>query len=144
MKTKHEMDPAAAFPNPAHPPTDEDLVATLGRAAAPVALTVDELRATEPRVTSVWQFSPRAGWYKIYALKKRRLIYVVPKRDDFRVSLILGRKAVEQLKQGPYARRTTTLLKTAKHYPEGIAFSFDRKSLDPELLGTFLAAKLAH
>jgi hypothetical protein len=58
--------------------------------------------------------------------------------------MILGRKAVAQLQQGPFARQTNRLLKTAKHYPEGIAFSFDRKSLDPDLLGAFLAAKIAH
>jgi hypothetical protein len=144
MKTKHEMDPAAAFPDPTHPPRNEELLTALGHAAVPLALTVDHLSAAEPRATSAWQFSPRAGWYQIYQLKKRRLIYLVPKREDFRVSMILGRKAVEQLKQGPFARRTATLLKTAKHYPEGIAFSFDRKSLDPDLLAAFLAAKLAH
>ena len=144
MKTKPEIDPAAAFPDPAQPPQDADLPPALGRAVIPVALTVDELRATEPRVVVAWQFSPRSGWYQIYLLKKRRLLYLVPKRGDFRLSLILGRKAVEHLKQGPFARRTTRLLKTAKHYPEGIAFSFDRGSLDPDLVAAFLAAKLAH
>ena len=144
MKTKTAMDPAAAFPDPAHPPLDTDLPAALGRATIPVALTVDNLQAIEPRVTSVWQFSPRAGWYKIYLLKKRRLLYLVPRRNDFRLSMILGRKAVEQLKKGPFARQTNRLLKTAKHYPEGIAFTFDRKAFDQDLLDAFLAAKIAH
>ena len=144
MKTEPAMDPAAAFPDPAQPPVEADLPAVLGPTAAPVGRTVAHLRATEPRVTSAWQFSPRAGWYQVYQLKKRRLLYFVPKRGDFRVSMILGRKAVEQLKQGPRARRMAVLLKSAKHYPEGIAFSFDRKSLDPDLLTAFLAAKLAH
>jgi hypothetical protein len=142
-KAKPEMDPTAAFPDPAHPPLDTALPAALGRATIPVALTVDNLRALEPRVTDVWQFSPRSGWYKIYLLKKRRLLYLVPQRNDFRLSMILGRKAVAQLQGGPFARQTNRLLKTAKHYPEGIAFGFDRKAFDLDLLGAFLAVKLA-
>ncbi|MDI1248766.1 MAG: DUF3788 family protein [Lacunisphaera sp.] len=142
-KAKPEMSATAAFPDPAQPPSDTDLPAMLGRATVPVALTVDNLRAIEPRVTSVWQFSPRSGWYKVYLLKKRRLLYLVPRQDDFRLSMILGRKAVEQLKKGPYARQTKRVLKTAKSYPEGIAFTFDRKAFDLDLLGAFLAAKIA-
>jgi hypothetical protein len=138
------MDPAAAFPDQAQPPRDTDLPPMLGRATIPVALTVDQLRALEPRVTDVWQYSPRSGWYKIYLLKKRRLLYFMPRQNDFRLSMILGRKAVEQLKKGPFARQTNRLLKTAKHYPEGTAFTFDRKAFDLDLLGAFLAAKLAH
>jgi len=143
MKTKPVMAATAAFPDPAHAPLDIELPPVLGRAVIPLALTIDNLRAIESNVTSAWQFSPRSGWYKIYLLKKRRLLYLVPRRSDFRLSLILGRKAVAELRQGPFARQTERLLKTAKHYPEGIAFVFDRKTLDPDLLGAFLAAKLA-
>lgn len=142
-KAKPEMSANAAFPDPAREPRDTDLPPALGRATIPVALTVDHLRALEPRITSVWQFSPRSGWYKVYLLKKRRLLYFVPRRNDFHLSLILGRKAVDQLKEGPFARQTNRLLKTARHYPEGIAFVFDLKSFNRDLLGALLAAKLA-
>ena len=143
MKTKPLMAATAAFPDPAHAPLDTELPPALGRAVIPVALTIDDLRAIEPNVTSVWQFSPRAGWYKIYLLKKRRLLYLLPRRNDFRLSIILGRKAVGQLQRGPFARQTARLLKTARTYPEGIAFDFDREAFDLDLIGAFLAAKLS-
>jgi len=143
-KPKPEMDPAAAFPDAQQPPRDADLKAALGRAAAPVAAVSANLRAAAPAVATDWQFSARSGWYQVHLLKKRRLFYLVPKRGDFRVSMILGDKAVALLLKGPFAERTAELLTTAKRYPEGTAFLFDRTSLDPELLKAILAAKLAH
>ena len=144
MKTKPEMDPVAAFSDAKHQPDEADLKAALGRAAAPVEAVIANLRTALPAIVAAWQFSERVGWYQLQLLKKRRLLYLVPKRGDFRVSLILGRKAIAQLQEGPFARQTNGLLKTAKRYPEGTAFSFDRQSLDPDLLGAFIAAKIAH
>lgn len=144
MKAKAAMDPAAAFPDAKQQPDEAGLKAALGRAAAPLAEILANLRSTQPAVVTAWQFSARSGWYMLLLLKKRRLLYLVPKRGDVRVMMILGRKAVTQLQEGSFARQTDRLLKTAKHYPEGIAFTFDGKSLDPDLLGAFLAAKIAH
>lgn len=138
------MDPAAAFPDAKRQPDEADLRAALDRAAVPFEKALANLRTAQPAVVAAWQFSERSGWYQLLMLKKRRLLYVVPKRGDCRVMMILGRKAVTQLQEGPFAKQTDKLLKTAKHYPEGIAFSFDRKSLNPDLLGAFLAAKIAH
>ena len=137
------MDPAAAFPDAQQKPGEADWKAALGRAAPPVAAVLAQLRAAQPAVTLEWHFSARAGWHQIHFLKKRRLFYLVPKRGDFRVSLILGGKAIAGLMKGPFAERTAELLPAAKRYPEGTAFSFDRRTLDPPLLGAFLAAKLA-
>ncbi|HEY5553115.1 MAG TPA: DUF3788 family protein [Opitutaceae bacterium] len=144
MKAKHEMDPPAAFPDAKHEPDASDLATALGRAAAPLVGVLATLRANRPAVATEWQFSERSGWYQIWLLKKRRLLYLVPKRKDFCVSMILGGKAIALLKEGPFAGQTNALLKTAIRYPEGTMFSFDRKSLDPDLLGAFLAAKIAH
>lgn len=143
MKTQPVMDPTAAFPDPRQPPDDAALLAALGPAAPPIARVLAELRAAEPAVRAGWQFSPRAGWYQLQTVKKRRLLYLVPQKGDFRVSLILGRKATAGMKDGPFAKQTAKLLKTAKHYPEGIAFTFDRQTLDPALLTALLAAKRA-
>jgi len=146
MKLKPEMDSAAAFPDATHEPSEADLKAALG--PGPVGnLLAQELalfRSSQPSITTSWQFSPRSGWYQLHLRKKRRLLYLMPKRGDFRLMMLLGGKAIESLKQGPYARQTTRLLKTAKRYPEGTAFSFDRSTLDPDLLSVFLAAKIAH
>lgn len=143
MKAQPVMDPAAAFPDPEQPPDDAALLAALGPAAPAIATVLADLRLAEPAVTADWQFSPRAGWYQLQMVKKRRLLYLVPQKGDFRVSLILGRKATAGMKDGPFAKQTAKLLKTARHYPEGIAFSFNRRTLDPDVLTALLAAKRA-
>jgi hypothetical protein len=144
MKTKTEMDPTVAFPNPDLPPKAADLKAVLGPAAVPIEQVLDGLRAGHRAVGTAWQYSRRAGWYRIHLLKQRRLFYLVPKTRDFRVSLILGPRAVGQLLEGEYAGRTAQLLKRARRYPEGIAFSFNHETLDPDLLEALLEAKIAH
>lgn len=143
MKAKTEMDPLAAFPDPAREPDETDLPAALGKAYAPLAEVCHRLRAAHPEVTGAWQFSAKVGWYEVLALKKRRLLYLVPQRGDFRVSLLLGGRALDTLKAGPFASRLPALLKHSRHYPEGTAFSFNRASLEPDLVTAFLQAKLA-
>ncbi|MCX6952316.1 MAG: DUF3788 family protein [Verrucomicrobia bacterium] len=144
MKAKPAMNPAAAFPLAAHPPDEADLAAALGDTSGPLEAFFADVRSLQPGVTMEWKYSDRSGWYRIHLLKRRRLFYFIPKRDDFQLSLILGGKAVALLKAGPFGRRTATLQKTAKRYPEGTMFSFDRRTFAPDLLVAFVAAKLAH
>lgn len=138
------MDPAAAFPDAKTRPTTAELHAALGPAAAPLGTVIAAVCAAHPDITIVWQFSPRSGWYQLLQRRKRRLLYLVPRHDDFRAMMILGGKALAELKAGPHARKMPALLKGAKRYPEGTAFTFTRATLDPGLLTAFLAAKLAH
>lgn len=142
MKATPRLDPSAAFPDAQHRPDDRELPGALGDSFAPFGELIGRLHARHPEVTSAWQYSARAGWYQVLLLKKRRLLYLVPKRGDFRLMMILGRKAVETLKTGPFGAHVTRLLKTTRHYPEGTMFAFDRTSLDPDLLTDFLEAKL--
>lgn len=144
MKTPVPMDPAAAFPDAKVRPAAADLHAALGPAAAPLESVVAALCAAHPDITTAWQFSPQSGWYQLLLRRKRRLLYLVPRRGDFRAMMILGGKAVADLKAGPHARKMPALLKGARRYPEGTAFTFTRATLDPGLLTAFLAAKLAH
>jgi len=143
MNAKHEIDPAAAFPQASHPPEGADLVAVLGGAAAPIVTFLAELHRLQPGVTEEWKYSDRSGWYRIYLLKKRRLVYLIPKRDDFRLSMILGGKALALLKAGPFGQRTAALLKTAQRYPEGTLFTLDRRAFAADLPAALVIAKLA-
>lgn len=143
MKLKPEMDPSAAFPDATHQPADAELNATLGPAAILLEQALAPFRSSKSPVTIAWQFSPRAGWYRLNLMKKRRLLYLVPKQGDFRLMMVLGGKAIESLQHGPYSRQTAKLLKTAKRYPEGTAFSFNRQTFDSGLLTAFLAAEIA-
>lgn len=143
MKSSPALDPAAAFPDSMHVPGEGELQQALGSAWPPLEQVLRRLQAAHPEITTAWQFSPRAGWYQVRLLKKRRLLYLVPKQGDFRLSIILGGKAVTRLQTGPFTSRVAKLLKTAKHYPEGTMFDFDRTSLGPDLLTAFLEAKIS-
>lgn len=144
MKTKNPPALAAAFPEPEREPNDAALRAALGSSFAVLEPVLAAAEQTCPEATYSWQFSKQAGWYRVALRKKRRLFYLVPKRGDFRLSLILGGKALASLAEGPQARAVERLLKTAKRYPEGTAFEFDAKSCHAAVFAALLAAKLAH
>ena len=144
MKKPVVIDPLAAFPDKHSKPADSDLPGALGGAFAPLQSVLERLRADHPTVDAEWKFSPRSGWHLIYSLKQRRLFYLVLKRGDFRFSLLLGDKAIAALQAGPQAKAMPALLQGAKRYPEGTAFSFDRRTLDPSLAAALLQAKIAH
>jgi hypothetical protein len=144
MKTPPLPNPDAAFPDEKLLPAESDLPSALGRAFAPLEKVLDRLHSAHPEVTSEWKFSPRAGWHLIYSRKKRRIFYLVPIRGDFRLSLIMGDKAIAALQAGPCAKQIIALLKEAKRYPEGTAFSFNGQTLDVEVVVALLEAKLAH
>lgn len=144
MKSKSTLDPAAAFPDPQQAPADDQLKSVLGPAFRPLDAVLAAVTQLCPDATVAWQFSKQAGWYRVALRKKRRLFYLVPKRGDFRLSLILGGRAIASLKEGPQSRAVVRLLKTAKRYPEGTAFEFNATSCDTALITAILTAKLAH
>jgi hypothetical protein len=134
----------AAFPDPKRRPKGNDLAEALGRAAfTDIAKLQAWLVTTYPAAINDWRFSAQSGWHQIPMLKKRRLFYLIPKRGGFRLNLILGDKAVRALETGAQAKRVATLLKTAKRYPEGTAFSFSQDSFDHDLVAAMIEAKLA-
>jgi len=143
MKSAHVVDETAAFPNPDRLPTDPDLKSALGPAFPAVGEILAQLRMDCPAATAAWQFSAKVGWYRIALLKKRRLFYLVPQHRNFRLTVILGRKAIDSLQTSIHAARIASLLVTAPRYPEGTAFTFDRTSCDAGLVRLLLQAKLA-
>jgi hypothetical protein len=144
MKTPPALDPSAAFPDAKRQPAESDLPGVLGRAFAPLAKVLEPFHSAHPDVAPEWKFSPRAGWHLIYSRKKRRLFYLILTRGDFRLSLLLGDKAIAALLAGPCAKKMPALLKAAKRYPEGTAFSFTGATPDVDVTVALLEAKLAH
>jgi hypothetical protein len=144
MKIVPILSPDAAFPDEKRQPAESDLPGVLGRAFISLAKVLEYLRSAHSDVAPEWKYSPRSGWHLIYNRKKRRIFYLIPTRGDFRLSLILGDKAIAALQAGPYAKQMPALLKEAKRYPEGTAFNFTSTSLDVALALAFLEAKIAH
>jgi hypothetical protein len=144
MKKPPALDPNAAFPDESREPAESDLPGALGRAFGLLAKVLERLRAAHPDVAPEWKYSPRSGWHLIYSRKKRRLFYLIPTRGDFRLFLILGGKAIAALQAGPCAKKMPALLKEAKRYPEGTAFTFTGATLDVEVVVALLEAKIAY
>ena len=144
MKAVPVLSPDAAFPDEKRQPTESDLPGALGRAFSPLAKVLERLRAAHPDVAPEWKYSPRSGWHLIYNRKKRRIFYLIPARGNFRLSLILGDKAIAALQAGPCAKKMTALLKEAKRYPEGTAFSFNGQTLVVDVTVALLEAKITH
>jgi hypothetical protein len=143
MKIVPALSPEAAFPDENKQPTESDLPGVLGRAFISLAKVLEHLRTAHPDVAPEWEYSTRSGWHLIYSRKKRRIFYLIPTRGDFRLSLILGDKAIAALRAGPCAKQMPALLKEAKRYPEGTAFNLTSTSLDVSLALALLTAKIA-
>jgi Protein of unknown function (DUF3788) len=144
MKTAPAMSPNAAFPDEKQQPKESDLPGALGRAYDPLGKVLEVFGSVHPDVPSEWKYSPRSGWHLIFSRKKRRIFFLIPARGDFRLSLILGDKAIAALQSGPCAKKMPALLKAAKRYPEGTAFNFTSDTLDVAVASAFLEAKIAH
>ncbi len=63
--------------------------------------------------------SPKYGWALRMKLKKRTIVYLGPCDGCFRVSFVLGDRAVAVAKTGDLSRSTLELLDEAKRYAEG-------------------------
>jgi hypothetical protein len=134
----------SAVAEPPIAPSDDDLKNALGRLSPVLNEALSAVQAVYPGAVCDWKYSPRAGWYQICSLKGRRLFYIVPKRGGFRISMVLGGRAVAFLQQSAYSVRVTGLLRSAKRYPEGTAFVFTADRFDGDLFLAFVEAKVAN
>jgi hypothetical protein len=136
--------PAGALTDPAQRPTEAVLKATLGASHAALEMLVAALRATRPAISWEWNFSDRSGWHRICLLQQRRLFYLLPLAGGFRLSLIVGDRALAAVASGPHAAVLKRLLKSAPRYPEGTAFIFTAADFNAPVVLALLEAKLAH
>lgn len=134
-----------AFSDDEMPPTNEQVATTVGQEAWPaIAKVMQWLESSHPQLEREWKFSRAAGWYETSTLKGRRVFYFIPKNGGFLINLLLGDKAIDSISAGPFARRFSAHLKTAKRYPEGTLFEFTPKTFDAEMFTALLRAKLGH
>jgi len=97
-------------------PTDAELSAELGAAR----VLWDELLAELALPIQEWNtYSPKAGWSMKVKRGKRTILYLTPCHSRFRVSFILGAKAVAAARQSKLPKAVIKIIDEAPRYPEG-------------------------
>ena len=100
-------------------PTDEEIAAALGARAEVWKQLLDWL-AEQGVADQEWKsVSAKYGWGLRLKLKKRTIVYLGPCVGCFRVSFVLGDRALAAARQGNLSKSTLKLLDEAPRYAEG-------------------------
>jgi uncharacterized protein DUF3788 len=118
-----------AFIGKAKQPTAKELAAELGSSTELwnelVAGITKECGITEQEWNSPY---PKYGWSLRLKRKKRNIIYLGPSHGCFRVSMVLGDKAMAVARNLDLPKAVKKTVKEAPHYPEGNAIRIEIKS----------------
>jgi hypothetical protein len=114
------VDVPNAFVGKAERPTPNELSAALGPSAQAWNELVDWMAKEHGVTVQEWKcYSPKYGWTVKLMLKKRAILHLGPCNSCFRVTFILGDKAVRAAKDMKLARSVAKLIEEAPRYPEG-------------------------
>ena len=118
-----------AFDDPKRRPTSSDIESELGRSWSAWHTLTSWLSEHFSPLTDEWRFTGEQwGWSWRIKRKKRTIIYLLPCRKYFRVTLILGDKAVKKALQSPLPDSLVKEISLAKKYPEGRVLRFEIRS----------------
>ena len=110
-------------------PTVEELLAALGSTANVWGELLDWL-AKQGAAEQEWKSSSaKYGWSLLLKKKKRTILYVSPCDGCFRVSLVLGDRAVAAARQSNLSSSALKLLDEAPRYAEGTGLQIIVKGL---------------
>jgi hypothetical protein len=129
------------FPDPHEGPTGEALKRVLGEAFDPLAEVLARLCVHHANAACEWTYSHTAGWYLAILLGRRHVCQVEPRRDDFRLLVVLDDAALAELDQTPHAAQLLELRARGNPEANGTLFSFDASSCDPALVEAMVMAK---
>jgi hypothetical protein len=113
------MDLPNAFVGSKTPPTEKQVAATLGPSSAAWKELISWLNAQDIAAKEWKSVSPKYGWALRPALKARTILYLGPCQDCFRVSFVLGDKAVAAARAGNLPKSLLKEIAGAKRYAEG-------------------------
>jgi hypothetical protein len=123
------MDLPNAFPGKTSPPNPEGLSSALGSTTTVWNQLVGWFLQEQNGSSLEWNsYAPKHGWTLLLMLKKRRIAYLGPCADCFRVSFILGDKAVAAARAAGLPKPVLKLLDEAPHYAEGTGLRLVVKS----------------
>lgn len=110
----------AVFVDKSPKPDATRLAAALGRARPHWDAILTYASAAAPKVKSEWKFyKTQSGWILKVSTPARALMWMVPHRGSFLVSMALREAAVEAVRDSKLPRRLVRELEAAPDYPEG-------------------------
>lgn len=113
------------------PPPEKEVAAALGPTVALWKGLLDWLEAQGIAGAEWKSVSPKYGWGLRPTLKKRTILYLGPCEGCFRVSFVLGDKAVTAARSSDLPKSVLKAIAEAKRYAEGTGVRlFVRKSSD--------------
>jgi hypothetical protein len=114
------MDLPNAFIGQTRPPTPAELSTALGSTSTIWNDLVDGYTKEQKGASLEWKSSaPKYGWALLLMLKKRRIAYISPCAGCFRVSFVLGDRAMAAARKAGLPKPVLKLLDEATHYVEG-------------------------
>ena len=118
-RKKDPMDIPNAFIGRKTPPSETELAYCLGP-ALPIWNNLLAWLESRGIASGEWRsVSPKYGWGLRPALGKRTIVYLGPCKGCFRVSLVLGDKAIAAAQASDLPKTLLKEIATAKRYAEG-------------------------
>jgi len=134
-----------AFIGHPEPPSEPEITAALGP-SAPAWTQFLQWMHTQGVTAQEWQStSAKYGWSLRLKHRDRNIVYLVPCQSCFRVSFVLGGRAMEAVRHAQFPPAVAQLIAASPHYAEGAGIRLivrNPQDLDPiRILATI---KLTH
>jgi hypothetical protein len=108
------------FMDKASIPSDSELKQALGDKHELWMEIRDRVFEKYPEGKEEWNFpGKKYGWSFRIKDKKRAIIYLLPREEEFRAAFVFGGKAFEAIKQSEVSPQIVSYLESAKVYAEG-------------------------
>lgn len=120
MEAPAEKQTRNAFLGHAAKPTPLEVAAALGASAAAWTQLIDWLADIHDVLVHEWKSdSLRYGWSLRLKKKDRTIVYMAPCQGCFRVSFVLGARAMEVVRDTHFPPAVQQAIAEAPHYAEG-------------------------
>ena len=107
-------------------PSGDDLRTTLGTTYEAWKRIREFVVSHSPAVTEEWMYpGEKYGWSFRMKDKKRAIVYLLPREGFFKVAMVFGPAATEQVLSGNFAEKLKDDLRSAKPYAEGRGIRID-------------------
>ncbi len=116
------------FINKSQKPSDIELKSALGKTYAIWHLILEYVNSKNSLYINEWNYpGVKYGWSFRIKDKKRAIIYLLPRKDYFKVAFVFGQKATEEIKNSNVSQEIKEELLKAKVYAEGRGIRIDVK-----------------